>query len=64
MATEFSEAIAPWIAERTAAREVAWAARRDRKAAERVQRKAARDAGLKKRYALKAARSQPRPSIT
>lgn len=64
MATEFSEAIAPWIAERVAAREAEWAARRDRRVAERAQRKAARDAGLIKRYARKAARIQQQASIT
>jgi len=64
MASELNELLAPWIAERVAAREAEWAARRERKAAERLERKAARDAGLKRRYALKAVRSQPKPSIT
>jgi hypothetical protein len=64
MASELNELLAPWIAERASAREAEWAARRERKAVERIQRKAARDAGLIKRYARKAARSQPRPSIT
>lgn len=52
------------IAERAAAREGTWKARREAKAAERVERKAARDAGLRKRHARKLAHIQRQASIT
>jgi hypothetical protein len=64
MSSEFSEALAPWIAERVAAREADWRKRRESKAAFRAERKTARDAGLIQRYALKEARIQQGPSIT
>jgi hypothetical protein len=64
MATEFSEAIAPWITERAAAREAEWAARRTAKAQLRADRKAARDAGLIERHRRKLSGRRMRPSAT
>lgn len=58
-----ADALAPWIAETTAARVADWKARQEAKAAARAERKAARDVGLKARHARKLARNQPQLSI-
>jgi hypothetical protein len=64
MATELSEIVAVMIAERAAARQADWAARKAAKAAVRTELKAVRDAGLQQRRARKLARIPARPSIT
>jgi hypothetical protein len=64
MATEFSESLAPWIAEHCAAQAAERAARAERKKTERAEHKRARDWGLKRRHATKLARIQQHPSIT
>lgn len=56
MSSELSESLAPWIAERCAAREAAWQARKAAKETFRAERKAARDAGLIQRHGRKLAR--------
>jgi hypothetical protein len=56
MASEFSDAIAPWISEHSEARAAQWQQRRDAKANERAEKKRARDAGLIARHARKLAR--------
>jgi ADP-ribosylglycohydrolase len=64
MASELSEAIAPLIAERAAARAAQWQQRRDAKVKERAERKRARDAGLVARHAAKLARSRSPEMLT
>lgn len=58
MASEFSEAIAPWISEHAEARAAQWQQRRDARAKERTEKKRARDAGLIARHARKLARTR------
>jgi hypothetical protein len=58
MASEFSEAIAPWIIECADARTAAWQRKRDARAKVRAERKRARDAGLVARHAAKLSRQR------